>query len=322
MCASMDLKQLRYFVAIVEEGSLSRAASCIGVAQPSLTQHIKNLENRLGVELLVRSSRGVTATEAGQTLLTHAKFIIAAVAQAKEEVRLAGNEPYGKVSFGLPSSVSMVLSVPLAERVRLELPKVNLRAVEAMSGFIRDWLHDQSIDLGILYDVTALRNMHTRLLMTEDLHFYAPLNHWPLKTAPGEPVSLAALSSVELVLPSSNHGLRALIERFCRSHGVQLNVVIEMDSLTQIKMLVSRGSVSTILAPASAQDFVDKNELASAPITDPTITRPVYLVRNPARVSTRADREVENMTVGVIRQLVHDGIWSARLVDSDDEAKK
>ena len=318
----MDLKQLRYFVAIVEEGSLSRAASCIGVAQPSLTQHIKNLEDRLGVELLVRSSKGVTVTEAGQTLLTHAKAIMTSVEQATESVRLAGTEPYGKVSFGLPSSVSMVLSVPLAERVRQDLPKVNLRAVEAMSGFIRDWLHDQSIDLGILYDVAALRNMQTRLLMTEDLHFYAPQNHWPLKTAPGEPVSLTALASIELVLPSSNHGLRALIERFCRTHGVQLNVVIEMDSLTQIKMLVSRGSVSTILAPASAQDFVDKKELSSAPITDPTITRPVYLVRNPARVSTRADREVENMAVEVIKQLVLDGVWTARLVDSDEVTKK
>lgn len=309
----MDIKHLRYFVAIVEAGSMSGAASRIGVAQPSLSEHVKNLEYELGSELFTRTSKGVCITLAGEILLTRAEEILAAVESAKEEVRQSGTEPYGKVSFGLPSSVSMVLSVPLAEKVRMDLPKVNLRAVGSMSGFVRDWLIDKSIDMAVLYDINALNNMKARELMTEDLQFLSSPANWPLKTPPGEAVELRELASQELVLPSTNHGLRALIERFSHEHSIKLNVVLEMDSLAQIKMLVSRGSASTILAPASAQDYIEKGELVTAPIINPIIRRPVYLVRNPAKTSTRASREVETMAIHVIRDLVERGIWPAQL---------
>ncbi len=314
----MDIKQLRYFTAIVEEGSLSAAAARIGIAQPSLSQHVKGLEERLGVELLVRSPRGVTVTDAGQTLLQHAQEILAAVERAQEEVRQSGNEPYGKVSFGLPSSVSMVLSVPLAETTRLELPKVSLCAVEAMSGFIRDWLQEGSIDLGILYDINMLRHFQSRLLMTEELYFFSAADAWPLASAPGDPVPMAEAARQDLVLPSGNHGLRALIDRFAKANGIELNVVVEMDALTQIKTLVARGSAHTILAPASVHDFLESGALLGAPLVEPAIRRPVYLVRNPEKVITRASREVEALTLVVIRDLVERGIWKATLAEETD----
>ncbi|MGF1621065.1 MAG: LysR family transcriptional regulator [Rhodomicrobiaceae bacterium] len=309
----MDIKQLRYFVAIVEEGSFSAAAARIGIAQPSLSQHIKGLEDRLGVSLLTRSSRGVMATDAGMLLLTHAREIIAALERAHEDVRMSGNEPMGTVAFGLPSSVSMVLSVPLAESVRLELPRINLRAVEAMSGFIRNWLQDQSIELGILYEIGSLRHMQTRLLLTEELYFFSAPDAWPLKTAPDEPVTLAEVGRQELVLPSGHHGLREMVDRYARTHGVSMRVVLEMDALTQIKTLVSRGSAYTILAPASAQDLVETGHLVRAPIVEPVMRRPVYLVRNPEKVSTRATREVERVTIEVVEDLVKRKIWPAEL---------
>ena len=314
----MDVRQLGYFVAVAESGSLASAANVIGIAQPSLSLQIKNLEGRLGTELLVRSPRGVSLTDAGEVLLGHARKILDAVERAKEEVRQAGTTPTGKVVFGLASSVSMVLSVPLAETVRLELPNVRLRAVDAMSGFIKEWLEERSIDLGILYETGGLANAEVTTLLHEDMHFYAPADLWPLKTSPGEPVRLVDLEGVELVMPSKSHGLRILVEKACRSARVALDVVVEMDSLTQIKSLVSRGSACTILAPAAAQDFEDRGELVSAVITDPQISRPVYLVRNPERTRTRAAVEVERITRQVITDLVRRGIWRGRLSGSGE----
>ena len=143
----MDVKQLRYFVCIAEAGSLSGAAQQVNVAQPSLSQHVLSLERELGVKLLERSSRGVTLTQSGEVLLRHARVIIDSLSDAVEAVRQSGAEPIGNVSVGLPSSISMVLTVPLAETVWLELPKVKLRAINAMSGFIQTWLADQSLSL-------------------------------------------------------------------------------------------------------------------------------------------------------------------------------
>lgn len=307
----MDVKQLRYFIAIAEEGSLSAAAQRVNVAQPSLSQHVISLERDLGVKLLERSPRGVSLTQSGEVLLSHAREIVASLETAVEAVRQSGAEPMGEVSFGLPSSVSMVLSVPLAETVRLELPKVRLRAIEAMSGFIQTWLEDQSIDLGILYDVSTVRHLAYKQLMTEELRFFSAPDAWPFETRAGTPVKLADLAPVELVLPSKHHGLRTMIDRFTRSHGVQLTVATEMDALSQIKTMVSRGSGYTILAPAAAIDFVERGELIMAPIIEPRMIRPVYLVRNPAKPVTTASRELERITVEVIRDLVAREIWQA-----------
>lgn len=307
----MDIKQLRYFIAIAEEGSLSAAAQRVNVAQPSLSQHVLSIERDLGVQLLERSPRGVSLTQAGQILLSHAYEITSALENAVEAVRRSGVEPMGDVSFGLPSSVSMVLSVPLAETVRLELPKVRLRAIEAMSGFIQKWLEDQSIDLGVLYDISAVRHLNHQLLMTEDLFFFSAPDAWPFESRAGTSVRLVDLAPVELVLPSKHHGLRTMIDRFTRSHGLHLNVATEMDALSQIKTMVSRGSGYTILAPAAAIDFVERGELIMAPIIEPRMSRPVYLVRNPAKPVSTASRELERITIEVIHDLVARGIWRA-----------
>lgn len=311
----LDVRQMRYFAAIAERRSFSAAARALGIAQPSLSQQVKNLEERLGVQLLVRSPRGVTPTEAGAILLGHARKVIDAVETADAEVRLAGTEPSGRVSFGFPSSASMVLAVPLVETIRLDYPLIKFRAVDAMSGFIKGWLEDRSIDLGILYDVRDLRNMESRCLLTEDMALYSAPDNWPLESPPATPTPLAALAGLDLVLPSRNHGPRVLIDRVCAASGNVLNVVVEMDSLTQIKSLVARGSAHTILAPAAVYDLESKGELVSAPIVDPVIRRSVYLVRNPQKRLTRATHEVEALTRRVAAELVERNIWKGRLVD-------
>ena len=307
----MDIRQMRYFVAIAEEGSLSAAAQRVNVAQPSLSQHVISLEKELDVQLLVRSSRGVSLTEAGAVLLEHARGLIAGVQRAQQAVRDAGHEPQGEVTFGLPSSIAMVLSVPLAETVRLDLPKVKLRIIDAMSGFIKTWLEDQSIDLGVLYDLDAVRHLDHRLLMTEELHFFSAPDAWPFESRAGSPVPLHDLAKAELVLPSPHHGLRIMIDRIMKTQGVKLNVATEMDGLGQIKTMVARGSGYTILAPAAAIDCVESGELIMAPIVEPSMVRPVYLVRNPAKPISQAGRELERLTLEVIHDLVARGIWQA-----------
>ncbi len=307
----MDVRQLRYFVAIAEEGSLSAAAQRLNVAQPALSQHVIALEGRLEVKLLERSPRGVTLTQPGEVLLAHARSILAALDDARAAVRQAGTEPLGEVAFGLPSSIAHVLSVPLAETVRLELPKVRLRVIDAMSGFIQTWLENLSVDLGMLYDLGAVRHLAHRQLMTEELHFFPAPDAWPFATPPGTPVRLADLARVELVLPSRHHGLRTMIERIARAHGITLAVTTEMDALGQIRTLVARGSGCTILAPAAAIDAVERGELAMAPIVEPRLIRPVYLVRNPAKPLTRASAELERITLEVVRDLIGRGIWRA-----------
>jgi LysR family nitrogen assimilation transcriptional regulator len=234
-------------------------------------------------------------------------------------MRDVGGAVRGPVVLGLPPSVSMVLSVPLAETVRVELPQVRLQATEAMSGFIRGWIADRTVDIGFLYDIDTADRFNVIHLLDESLCFFAPPDDWPLSTSPGTPVALADLVGLELILPSPSHGLRKTIERHARDIGIILNVVIEMDAMTQIKELVARGSGYTILAPAAAHDFVARGELVKSPIAIPDIHRPVYLCSNPDKPLTRATRAVERLTVEVTADLVTRGIWEGRLSDGITE---
>jgi LysR family nitrogen assimilation transcriptional regulator len=309
----MDIRQLRYFVTIAESPSLSVAASVLGVAQPSLSQNVLRMEEELGVRLIERSPRGIVLTDDGVLLLKHARGVCAAFADCLDEMRDAGGALRGKVGFGMPSSVSMVLAVPLAETVRVEFPDLRLQAIEAMSGYIKTWIDDGTVDIGFVYDLAKADHFHTTHVLNERLFFFSAPDSWPLDTPPGTPVSLRDLQKLELILPTPSHGLRKTIDSYARPRGVQLNVTIEMNAMTQIKELVARGSGYTIFAPAAAHDFVARGELVKAPIEEPDMVRPVYLATNPARKSSRACRAIAQLTLDVARDLVERGIWEGEL---------
>jgi len=310
----MDIRQLRYFIAISEAGSLSAAAQRLNIAQSSLSQHLVNMEEELQAKLVVRSPRGSTLTAEGQVLLGHARKICEAFQTCVDEVRDMGQQITGKVHFGMPPSVSMIMSVPLAETVRVELEQVRLRVSEAMSGFIKTWIDDETVEICFLYDLDGVEHFQATHVLNEYLHFFSAPDAWPLQTPPGAPVPLKALQGLELVLPGEPHGLRRIVEMAAVRNGVDLNVVTELDAMTQIKELVARGSGFSIFAPAACHDFVTEGKLLKAPIVEPTISRPVYLVTNPSRTQMRACTAVEQLTLSVAAEMVKRGVWEGELV--------
>ncbi|MEJ8569913.1 LysR family transcriptional regulator [Microbaculum marinum] len=313
----MDIRHLRYFIAISEERSLSAASQRLGVAQPSLSQHVIRLEGELGVQLLVRSPRGIVLTEEGQLLADRARDICDSLDRCVSDLRAAGGIVRGTVAFGMPPSVSMVMSVPLAETIRVEYPQIRLQATEAMSGFIKTWIEDKTVDIGFLYDLDGKDHFRATHILDEELCFFSAPEYWPLSSPPGSPVALAEVAALDLILPTPSHGLRRTIEKHAHARHIEMNVVLEMDAMTQIKELAARGSGYTIFAPAAAHDFVARGELLKARIVDPVIARPVYLANNPALPMSGACRAVEQITLEVARELVRRGIWDGRLVGED-----
>jgi len=216
----MDIRHLRYFIAIARCGSVSAAADALHVAQPSLSQHIHRIEEELSVKLLIRSARGVTLTESGQRLLAHADDIVGRLDAAVAEMRDLSDEVGGPVSIGLPSVAGNVLTVPLAETIRHELPNVTLRMMEGMSGHVQAWLVDGTVDIGILYDVNDLRSLKVQPLMVEAMSLIAAKDNWPYEVGAGglasDPVRFEDCAALDLILPNRSHGLRETIERYAR----------------------------------------------------------------------------------------------------------
>ena len=126
----MDLKQLEYFVRVAEMGSFTRASISLDVAQPALSRQIRLLEVELRQNLLTRNGRGAVPTEAGKLLLEHGRGILHQVQLTREELGAARGALAGRVSIGLPPSLSKLITVPLVLAFREHLPQAQLTLTE------------------------------------------------------------------------------------------------------------------------------------------------------------------------------------------------
>ncbi|MEJ8848714.1 LysR substrate-binding domain-containing protein [Variovorax rhizosphaerae] len=308
----MELRQLRYFVGVCEAGSLLQAASRLHVAQPALGQQIAALEHEVGGKLFERSSRGMALTEAGRAFLEHARVVLADVERARLSVRDANAVPRGDVAIGLPTTIALLVTVPLLKACRERLPHVRLKVVEAYSGFLSEWLRAGRLDLAILFGDASEPALAKRALLEERLALVTHANGPRIAAR----IALAKVAAYPLVLPGREHGLRRIIDQACSAASIELDVIAEVDSLTSVKKAVEAGIGSTILSMASVAEEVAAGKLRAAIVTDEGMARRVVCATNFARPSTPAAAAVIALATELIQQMVKSGAWPARWIDA------
>lgn len=314
----MDLRQLRYFTAIVEQGSFSKAATKLRVAQPALSQHLRHMEDELGIALLHRGTRGVQPTEAGERLLERARDILAEFAELRDRVRGEAAAPGGEVRIGLPGTVSEQFSVPLIEAARERYPAVRLRIAEAMSGFVLDWLRRGEVDLAVIYSTSDPKGLGIHHVLTEELCLFGVPALNGISTAPGSAVSLAAAAALDLILPGIGHGLRDQIDEAAASVGSTVQPAIEIESYGQIKKLAERGLGYGILPRMAVSEQERAGTFKTWPLAQPTMHRKVYLAYSTERPMPAAARAIGQLAWEILRDLVTSETWTATLGEDGD----
>jgi LysR family transcriptional regulator, nitrogen assimilation regulatory protein len=304
----IELRQLFYFIAIAERGSISAAATGLGLAQPSLSEYISRLEQNLDIQLIIRSPRGIHLTEAGMALADHARELLRSAGAAVEDVRQRGGDARGSASICLSPSIGMLASVPLAETIQVEHPAIRLHIGEAMSGDIEQQVSSEKMDMGCVYEKSEGTLLSARPILIEDFFLVTARDNW--RTPIGrngraeKPITMAELQSLPLVLPSRRHGCRDLMDRAARASGIRLNVTAEIDSLTHLLAMVDRASAYSILTHAAVFNQVKAGSLGMVEIVNPTIRRTVYLIRKRSRPISRASLVVENTFTLIVRELL------------------
>jgi LysR family nitrogen assimilation transcriptional regulator len=311
----MDLRQLRYFVQIAESGNVSRAAEVLSVAQPSLSQQIRNLEGELGVELLFRHARGVTPTEQGLTFYEHARRILHEVERTKDIVRSQATSPSGRVSVGLPTSACRGLSLPLYASIAEALPNITLHIVEAMSGTLDEWIQAGRLDVALLYDHKAFEHVAWTEMMVEDLMLIVPASH-PI--ARQEQVRFEHIFQLPLpiVLPGRPNVLRVVIEQLAARHEVKATA-IDCESLPAIAEFVRSRNFAAIMPHFALSAEIERGEMVAVPITDPTPSWRLSVVVSQRTLNGRGSEGVAKVLAGVIAELVERGVWRARLKSNE-----
>ena len=305
----MELRQLRYFLAIAEHGTFSKAAGKVYVAQSALSHQLAQLEDELGAQLFVRSRRGVELTEAGTVFHTSATSILRQVEDAASSVAGLTDSPAGKVVFGIPHSASHALALPLLKAVRQELPNVQLELTEELTGNLTRQLLAGSLHMAILFDDGTLDDFIAEPLVSEKMS----LIYRPEST--GDASRKASISfrdalAKPLILPAQPHGVRPLIEQQAAQAGLLApNVVADISSISILRTSLLAGLGCTILPVMPLKAELDSGALVALPIRAPQVLRVVALCRSRHIPLSTAAASVGALTAMVVRALCQQGLW-------------
>jgi LysR family hydrogen peroxide-inducible transcriptional activator len=280
----MELQQLRYFVAIAEERSFSRAAERMRVAQPSLSQQIQKLENQVGHLLFDRLPRGVTLTEAGRQLLPFARKVLSDLSDAQRCIDEFAQEASGTVTLGIIPTIAPYLLMEILTRAADRLPRITVKVIEDLTDVLVRALDTGEVDLAMVSTCESGPGIHKETCGLEPLLLVVPESH---RLAGRPSVRWRELRGESLLLPRESHCLGQQIARWCDRHGLRSRIKVNASQLSTIVALVVAGGNICFL-PAMAVDDERRPGCVSLPIQGDTPEREINVIRNPARFWSKA----------------------------------
>jgi DNA-binding transcriptional LysR family regulator len=270
----MDLRQLRYLVALAEELSFTRAAASEHIAQPALSQQIRRLEEEVGVGLVERTTRHVALTEAGAMLVVRARRILAELDAARSELEAVRGVDTGHVTIGAIHTMGPIdLSRALAE-FHADHPNVALSVREHDSEECAELLRVDELDLAFLSVTERVESHELGLhqLISEELVVLLPHDH---ALAERSEVRMAELASEQFISFRQGARLRELLFSAGRDAQFEPRVTLESNETQRIRTLVSRGLGVAILPRSEA--ITDGTNVVVARLTAPTLRRDITL---------------------------------------------
>ena len=294
----MDLRQLEYFISIVREGSLTAAARACRVAQPSLSQQLRSLEEELGETLVHRRPRGVEPTEAGRVLLEHAERLLEEARKLRERFEKRRETHEGKIIFGIIPTIAPYLLPRLLKPFREVYPKIDVQIQEARTGELIHQIVDGSIEFAVLSDVAPQDlkkwSLHIRELFREPLLLALPCNH-PLARAKAAPRP-DQLSAAELIHLKDGHCLTERTLKVCRLK--RLDSRLECDQLGTALAMVGSG-MGVAVVPEFAAHFHEGSSLVIRRFANPVPERTISLLKRRAIPLSKPARELVNLLQGL-----------------------
>ncbi|STZ76414.1 LysR family transcriptional regulator [Bergeriella denitrificans] len=293
----MDLKQLKYFQYVAQQGSYTRAADVLGVAQPVLSRQIRLLEIELRQSLLTRHGRGVSLTESGRILLEHCRIILQQIELIQEDLNLNSGKLGGHIVLGLPPTPAKLLSLPLIQRFRADLPDARLRITEGLSNQLQDRLQQGKVDMALLYDPPYSAEIDKSLVCEERLCLIAPLEDAGFPE--GAVLTAEHLAQLPLIMPSVPNTFRLLVEQEMARHNLSPNIILEIDSVETMLQLVAEGMGYSIQSRYALEVMKHSDRIRVIPIEAPTFISRLFLATPAKRALTRTQRELD----GILKSL-------------------
>jgi LysR family hca operon transcriptional activator len=250
----MELRHLRYFVAVAEAGSLTVAAARrLHTAQPSLSRQIRDLEYEVGAQLLTRSARGVELTAAGRAFLEHARQALAQTEAAVEAARRAAHPAKPSFALGFLTGQEMDWLPDAMHILRDELPNIDVTVSSDYSPRLADDLRRGKLDLAFLRPEPQMPDLEYKIVMTEPLVVVLPSDH---RLASRKAIAIQDIAKETFLgMSSTAPSLQVVIDDYLKRSGVDIRAAREIDNIGMAMSLVVSTRGVTLL-PAYAQNFL------------------------------------------------------------------
>ncbi|QOT78128.1 LysR family transcriptional regulator [Cupriavidus basilensis] len=283
----MDLKQIQYFIALFEDGSVTRAAKRLHIVQPALSMQIARLEEELNQKLFERGAHGMSPTAAGRQMYRLFLPIMRDITYAREQLVQRDEVVSGNITIGLIASIAEGALAEALTSFRMRYPQVEVTVADGYSTTLIDWVAGGQLDVAIINKPRAQLSLDSRPLLDEEMVLATSAAHG--LDLPGS-VQLASLPAVELVLPTKRHGLRGVLDSAAHQLDMMLTPKYEIDALGTIVKLVASTNMATILPRIAVQRAVDRGTLRVHAILAPRLIRHIVRISHPRRpLSTAAE---------------------------------
>lgn len=302
----MNLRLIEHFVTVAELGSLSKAGARLGIAQPSLSRSLRQLESELQASLFYRHGRGLALTDAGRVFLRRSKAALHELALGRAEVSHLVAAPSGVVTIALPPSIAKATVVDLARRFAERMKGASLRVIEMFTGDVSEALAIGRIDIGVYYRSSIGSGASAETVAFEDLHL---VGHPGALATRSPTIPFTELSQLPLILPARPQGVRGLIDMEAARRGMTLTVSVELDSMAPLLELMQNGIGYGVLPFSSVFDLVARGDLCASRIVSPRLTRAIVLSTSTHRPLTATARATAPILKEVLRDAAAKAHW-------------
>ncbi|MFI6642604.1 transcriptional regulator CynR [Streptomyces sp. NPDC050504] len=293
--AALELRHLRYLLAVAEHGNFTRAAEELHVSQPTLSQQIKQLERTLGVQLLDRTGRAVRLTDAGAVYTDHARRALRDLAAAERAVHDVQDLSRGHLRLGVTPTFTAYLVGPLTAELHARHPGVGLTLAEMPQDRIEAALLADDLDLGIAFAGAHLPGIAATALFTETLSLVTGVPRTP---ATPVPLPVRDLRDEQLALLSGDFATRGHIDAYFERHRAAPRITVEANSIQALTEIVQRTGLATVLPEAITHDHP---RLTPVPLDPPLPTRTVALLHREGAYRTAVARAFTGLTHDLVR---------------------
>ncbi len=308
----MNLKDLRYLVAVADHRHFGRAAEACFVSQPTLSTQLKKLERELGVELIERSPRRVMLTAVGESVVERARVVLRETDNIRDVARRATDPEAGTLRIGLFPTLAPYLLPHIVPPLHDRFPKLELLLVEEKSAEVHERLRSGQLDVGLLALPVHDDHLHCEPLFTEDFVLAVPAGH-RLSLVEG-PVTTTVLAGDNLLLLEEGHCLRDQALSVCQLSGAEERSGFRATSLETLRQMVAAGVGVTLLPELAVQPPVPiSSDIALLRFSDPVPSREIAMFWRTTSAYAEFLPEVAEVIRGVADLLVSNRTAPIRL---------